>query len=156
MLVVLAAVVAALAFARLRYSGSAPAMPAASCNADLWKHVYRPERLSVLQACTSVVGRVASVRRAADGDLHIALDPDRKSVLNLVNVMHSHRHLIVEVACQHTPSNGGALTACAGFNPPATLVKVGDRVRVTGAYVTDRDNGWNEIHPVTSIETVGP
>jgi hypothetical protein len=25
---------------------------------------------------------------------------------------------------------------------------------VTGAYVTDRDNGWNEIHPVTRIEVL--
>jgi hypothetical protein len=23
-----------------------------------------------------------------------------------------------------------------------------------GAYVTDRENGWNELHPVTRIETL--
>jgi hypothetical protein len=34
------------------------------------------------------------------------------------------------------------------------IPNVGDRVRVTGAYVTDRDNGWREIHPVTRIEKI--
>jgi hypothetical protein len=27
----------------------------------------------------------------------------------------------------------------------------GKHVRITGAYVTDMEHGWNEIHPVTSI-----
>jgi hypothetical protein len=26
------------------------------------------------------------------------------------------------------------------------------RVRVTGPYVLDREHGWREIHPVTSLE----
>jgi hypothetical protein len=157
MLVVLAVLVALFASARLRYSGMAPVkLPAVKCNADLWKHVYRPERLSIVEACTAVAGRVVSVRRESDGDLHIALDPDHKSVSNLVNAMHAHGDLAVEVICEHAPAHGDAITACAGFNPQVTIPKVGDRVRVTGAYVTDRDNGWNEIHPVTSIETLGP
>ena len=33
-----------------------------------------------------------------------------------------------------------------------TAPRIGDRVRITGSYVTDRDNGWNEIHPVSRIE----
>jgi hypothetical protein len=27
----------------------------------------------------------------------------------------------------------------------------GKHVEITGAYVTDVEHGWNEIHPVTSI-----
>ena len=42
---------------------------------------------------------------------------------------------------------------CNGFTQsiykPAMLHK---HVVVTGAYVTDAEHGWNEIHPVTSIE----
>jgi hypothetical protein len=45
-----------------------------------------------------------------------------------------------------------AKAPCSGFHPQITIPGVGDRVRVTGAYVTDRDNGWNEIHPVMRIE----
>jgi hypothetical protein len=74
-------------------------------------------------------------------------------VLNIINRLHTHGHLVVEVICQgDTPSGGDAVAACAGFTPQVAIPKAGDHVRVTGAYVTDRDNGWNEIHPVTRIE----
>jgi len=31
---------------------------------------------------------------------------------------------------------------------------VGAHVRVTGAYVTDREHGWHELHPVWQISPV--
>ena len=139
--------------AKLRYAGKATVkLPAADCNADLWKHVYAPERLLVIEACTVINGRVVSVHRASDGDLHIGLDPEQKSTLNLVNVMHAQRRLIVEAVCDHPSAASGSAAACAGFTSQITAPRVGDRIRVTGAYVTDRDNGWNEIHPVTRME----
>jgi hypothetical protein len=141
--------------ARLRYPGKAVVKLApADCNADLWKHVYSPERLGVIEACTAVAGRVVSVHRAVDGDLHIGLDPEQKSTLNLINVMHAQRRLIVEVVCDHPSVKNQAGPACEGFTSSITAPNIGDRIRVTGAYVTDRDNGWNEIHPVTRIETL--
>jgi hypothetical protein len=156
-LVVVAVLVVVFVSAKLRYSGVTPVkLPARDCNPDLWKHVYSPERLRVAEPCTAVTGRVVSMGRASDGDLHIALDPDRKSVLNLVNAIHTHGELVVEVVCEHVPANGDALAACVGYNSQVTIPKAGDRVRVTGAYVTDHDNGWNEVHPVTSIENLGP
>jgi len=152
-LAVLLTLIALFIAARLRYSGKATVkLPPADCNADLWKHVYSPERLGVIEACTAVDGRVVSVHRAADGDLHIGLDPDQKSILSLTNVMHAQRHLIVEVICDHPSGKNQAGAACEGFASSITAPNVGDHVRVTGAYVTDRDNGWNEIHPVTRIE----
>src|SRR5580765_7879722 len=82
---VLLALIGLFVAAKLRYSGTATVkLPAADCNADLWKHVYAPERLRVIEACTAVDGRVVSVHRASDGDLHIGLDPEQKSILNLV------------------------------------------------------------------------
>ena len=155
MMAVLVAVVALLLVARLRYSGKATVkLPADNCDANLWKHVYRPERLRVIEACTAVEGRVVSVRRESDGDVTIALDPEHKSVLNLVNAMHARGELVVEVICEHAPEGGDAAAACAGITSQVTLPKIGERVRVTGAYVTDRHNGWNEVHPVTRIETL--
>jgi hypothetical protein len=155
MMAVLAALVALFLMARLRYSGKTTVkLPAENCNGDLWRHVYRAERLRIIEACTAVDGRVVSVRRGSDGDLHIALDPEHKSVLNLVNAMHAHGDLVVEVICEHAPAAVDAATACAAFTSQVTIPKIGDRVRVTGAYVTDRDNGWNELHPVTRIETL--
>ena len=86
--------------------------------------------------------------------MHIGLDPDSKSVLNLVNVAHGHGHLVVELICDHTPSDTDASPACRGFTSTIAAPNVDDRVRVTGAYVTDRDNGWNEIHPVTRLQVL--
>lgn len=152
---VLVALVALFIAARLLYPGKATVkLPAADCNADLWKHVYSPERLYVIEACTAVAGRVVSVHRAADGDLHIGLDPEQKSILNLTNVMHAQRHLIVEVVCDHPSVKNQTGTACQGFVSAIAAPNIGDHVRITGAYVTDRDNGWNEVHPVTRIETL--
>ena len=150
---VLLTFVALFIAAKLRYPGKPTLKLAAeNCNADLWKHVYSPERLRVIEACTAVEGRVVSVHRAADGDLHIGLDPEQKSILNLTNVMHAQRHLIVEVVCDHPSVKNQAGPACEGFASTITAPNIGDRVRVIGAYVTDSDNGWNEIHPVTRIE----
>lgn len=152
---VLLTLIALFIAARLRYPGKADVkLPAADCNADLWKHVYSPERLAVIEPCTAVTGRVVSVHRAMDGDLHVGLDPDQKSVLNLTNAMHAQSHLIVEVVCDHPSARSQAAAACERFVSNITAPNVGDHVRVTGAYVTDRDDGWNEIHPVTRIETL--
>ena len=152
---VLLALAALFVAARLRYPGKATVkLPPAECNADLWKRVYSPDRLRVIEACTAVEGRVASVHRAADGDLHIGLDPEQKSILNLTNVMHAQRRLIVEAVCDHTSSRNEPSAACAGYASQIAAPAVGDRIRVTGAYVTDLDNGWNEVHPVTRIETL--
>lgn len=154
-LAVLGALILVFLMAKLRYAGTATVkLQAESCDPDLWKHVYEKDRLRVVQECTAVEGRVVSLHRASDGDLDIALDPENKSVLNLINVMHARRKLVVEIICDHTPKNAesDAQVACRDFHPQITIPNVGDRVRVTGAYVTDRDLGWNEVHPVTRIE----
>lgn len=152
---VLIALLGLIGLWRFRYPGKASAKLAAeSCNSDLWQHVYEKDRLKVVEACTAVDGRVVSLHRASDGDLHIALAPDRKSVLNLINVFHSHGELVVEIICEHTPADAVEKAACADFQSQVAIPNVGDRVRVTGAYVTDSENGWREIHPVTRIETI--
>jgi len=106
----------------------------------------------VLEPCTAVEGKVAFVHRNSDGDVHIGLDPEDKSVLNLVNVTHGQRKLVIEIICEHTPAQPNAQASCGDFHSQIPVPDVGERVRITGAYVTDRDNGWNEIHPVTRIE----
>jgi len=97
---------------------------------------------------------VVSVHRAQDGDLHIWLDPDQKSVLNLLNVLHAQGHLILESVCDHPSNDSAPAAACAGFTSQITAPQIGDRIRATGSYVTERDNGWNEIHPLTKIEVL--
>jgi hypothetical protein len=155
LLTVIVLLIAAFIALTYRYRGKAPVKLAASqCDAELWKHVYRPERLKVIEPCTAVEGRVETVHRAIDGDLHIGLQPDQKSVLNLINVVHAQRRLIAEAVCDHPPGKNEARSACADFTSTIPSPTVGDRVRVTGAYVKDTENGWNEIHPVTRIEVL--
>lgn len=137
---------------RLRYPGKvAIRLPPGECNAELWNHIGEPERLRMIASCTAVEGRVVSLRRAADGDVHIELDPYNKSVLNLANVMHTHGHLVVEIICEHNPEDAGSAAACSGLTSQVLIPRVNDYIRVTGSYVTDREYGWNEIHPVTRI-----
>ncbi len=70
----------------------------------------------------------------------------------MLNAIHTQGTLVVEVICQHDSEE--SREACGGYRATAAVPKVGEQVRVTGSYVTDRDNGWNEIHPVSSIEVV--
>jgi hypothetical protein len=154
--ITLAALVALIAFylvARHRYAGRAPVkLQAENCDRGLWKHIGEKEKLHIVEECTAVEGRVAALSRAVDGDLYIELDPEQKSVLNLFNVMNGRSNLAVEVICEHAPANTAEQAACGAFHSQITIPKSGDRVRVIGAYVTDRHYGWREVHPVTRIE----
>jgi hypothetical protein len=153
LLAVLVVIIALVLVVKLRFTGKPRVkLPAEKCDATLWKHVYEPERLHVIEACTAVEGTVVSVRRAQDGDMHIALAPDHKSVLSFANAFHADGNLIVEVVCEHPPEHEEPKRACEGFVSQVTIPKTGDRIRVTGSYVTDSEYGWNEIHPVTRIE----
>lgn len=147
------ALVALFVAAKIRYAGRTPVkLPAADCHNGLWNHVYERQRLHVVEPCTAVDGRVTALARSWDGDMHIDLDPDRKSVLNPVNAIHGGGKLVVEIICEHVPNRPDAKRACAGFHSQITIPKVNDRIRVVGAYVTDVEHGWREVHPVTRIE----
>jgi len=152
-LFLLLVVIAVVIHARLHFRGKPQeVLPTSECDASLWDHTYEKQRLHVIAPCVAVEGKVVNVRQAEDGDLHISLNPDRKSVLNLVNVVHAHRTLVAESVCEHAPEDDSARNACGNFHPQITAPRIGDHVRVVGAYVTDTDNGWNEIHPVSRIE----
>ena len=139
----------------LRFPGKAAAkLNSRVCDAELWSHVYEKDRLHVIEDCVAVEGRVLSIHYNSDGDVHIGLEPQDKSVLNLINVIHAHRELIVEVICDHPPTKESAKQACKNFRSKVTIPKIGERIRVSGSYVTDRELGWREIHPVTKIEVL--
>lgn len=147
----------------------APVAPLAAmsifCDHSLWGHVYTgdrrrfsqpQDRLKVIQGCVSVTGTIASARPEKDGDFHIRLrlDPQYSSMLNAKNKSGQHGALVVEPVCMNPVKQRDTLRehVCDGFSQhvytPDMLRK---RVRVTGAYVTDMEHGWTEIHPVTSI-----
>ena len=75
-----------------------------------------------------------------DGDLHIALATDGV-LTNAVNRSRQGGNLVAEFM----PRDGGHL--------PTPVV--GERIRLTGAWVLDANHGWNELHPVWSETRAG-
>jgi hypothetical protein len=110
---------------------------------DVLAGVYHPERLRVLAPCRIAAGSVVRVRHEPDGDLHIdvALDAAYSSLIDEVNRSERDGALVVEFMAR----DGGHLPTPA----------VGDHIRLTGAWVDDTDHGWNELHPVWSVQING-
>ena len=128
-----------------------PPQGSAGCDATLWHAVYHPQRLEIIEACKTVEGVIDRVLREGDGDLHIRLDVEDKSLLNARNVSGQHGMLVLEPICQKKVTQADAIEACLNYAGPFFEVRAGMRVRVTGAYVLDHEHGWMEIHPVTSL-----
>lgn len=144
----------------------APSPPAASpaCDSSLWKHVYEgdhrrfgkpQDRLQVVDECVVVTGTIESARPEPDGDIHIRLrlDPQFADMINSRNRSGQHGDLVLEPVCVNQPTQRDTIDehACDGFNQTFDRSLVGQHVQVVGAYVTDMEHGWNEVHPVTSI-----
>ncbi len=140
------------------FSGSATFSTTGSsgCDPSLWSHVYNSSRLTVNQSCVTITGTVANKISEADGDIHIRVTVDAaySYMLNNSNVSGQHGDMVVEPVCTHTITQADAVSACTGFSNTVYIPNVGEHVVIVGAYVTDQNHGWNEIHPVTSI-TVG-
>ena len=124
------------------------------CDPELWKRVYNPERLEVLDQCRDVTGVIEELDQNEDGDTHmlLKLDVGQELPLSKKNVKKKNGDLVVEVVCANPVTDKKAKAACAGYTNQVTIPKVGDRVKVTGSYVNDSHNEWNEIHPVSRIE----
>lgn len=133
--------------------------------------VYLPERLQVLDRCSTVSGTVDCLRAEPDGDLHIRLrlDPPFEAFLRPANSLqtcadHPGPHLVIEIIPQHShgllfrENNADA----GGFLTPSTP-DPGSHIKVTGPHVIDKNllhrveyqgrpaENWAEIHPAWAI-----
>ena len=112
---------------------------------DVLEGVYDPERLKVLSSCEEAIGIVEDSDIADDDDLKLFLDVEGgyKKLLNEENYDRANGLLVVEVIPDDQDSSS--------IQTP----EEGDRVRVVGAWVTDRGaGGWNEIHPAWKVEVL--
>ena len=134
-------------------SGNFTTTSGSTCDASLWNHVYNSTRLIVNQQCITVTGTVANKITEADGDIHIrvTIDPAYQYMINSANVSGQHGDLVVEPLCVANVTQTDAIASCTGYTNTVYIPNVGERVQITGSYVTDNNHGWNEIHPVTSI-----
>ena len=130
------------------------ASTAGGCNDALWKQVYDPSRLQVLDKCKVVTGVIEESNADEDGDQHmlLKLDKGQKDLLTKRNEKKKQGDLVIEVVCANKITRKKAMGACTGYTNNISLPAVGDHVRVTGSYVIDSHNGWAEIHPVSKIE----
>ena len=135
---------------------ASPQASATQCDQTLWQYIYHPARLQVLDQCISVTGTVEEVRKEADGDVHVLfrLDQQFELLLNEKNISGQHGDLILEPICQGKVRQADAEEPCSRYDGPYFEPQIGQRYLVSGTYVHDLDHGWNELHPVTSMQPV--
>lgn len=108
---------------------------------DVLAGVYHPKRLQVVKTCQEVTGKVVAVRHESDGDYHInvQVDPAYSALIKDGNRRYQRGALVVEII----PAD----------QKQVKVPKVGQRVRVIGAYVLDKQHyRWAEIHPAWVVE----
>jgi hypothetical protein len=107
-----------------------------------------------LDPCITVTGTVDEVRKEADGDIHIRfrLDQQFASLLNEKNISRQQGDLILEPIRQGRVRQADAAEPCNRYSGPYFEPEIGQRYLVSRAYVHDADHGWNELHPITSMQ----
>lgn len=108
-----------------------------TCDTNPLRHIYRPQRLTVVQKCVRVSGTVVAWRHEHDGDYHVAMKMDGKGWVNSVNTKKQHGFTVVE------------------FIPldPRPKFKAGQRLVMLGTKVLDKQHGgWVELHPVFEVK----
>jgi hypothetical protein len=153
------AVVATLAVLYSASSVKAANGGAGTCNASLWQFVYHAYRLTGTRPCITVTGVVDTFKAEPDGDFHLGLrlQASNSNLLNSQNVGVQHGDLVVEAVCQGNVTQQDVidLRTCNGYTGPHFQLSSrnkGQTVTVTGTFVSDGIHGWNEIHPVSSVQ----
>ena len=134
--------------------GSPAAATADGCDPAISARVYNPERLAVTNQCITATGTIAELDQNEDGDTHmlLKLDAGQEDLINKKNEKKKGGNLVVEVVCSAPVTEKKVGSICSGYTNPVHIPKVGDAVKVTGTFVNDSHNGWNEIHPASKIE----
>ena len=124
------------------------------CDTSLWKYVYNPERLQVIDKCKTVTGVIEESNADEDGDQHmlLKLDSGQEDLLTTKNAKKKQGDLVIEAVCANKVMLTKVGNTCNGYINHIQLPKVGAHVKVTGSYVLDTNNGWTEIHPITKLE----
>ena len=127
-----------------------------NCKTSLWRYVYNPSRLEIVDSCISVTGIIEESKAEDDGDQHmlLKLDAGQADLLNKRNVKKKMDDLVLEVVCANKIKDKKAKKTCKGYMNNVNLESVGAHVKVTGSYVIDSHNGWAEIHPVSKMEKI--
>ena len=126
------------------------------CDTSLWRYVYNPSRLEVIDYCRTVTGVIEESNADDDGDQHmlLKLDDGQEGLLIKKNIKKKQGDLVIEAVCANKVLLKKVGTTCNGYVNHIQLPNVGDHVSVTGSLVNDTHNGWNEIHPIMKIDPI--
>lgn len=140
------------------------ALPAQTCDPDVWGHVYHAQRLKVVQQCVTVTGTLVDAthgrnkdgaRHEADGDTHawLRLDPGQEKLLLPGNLSTQQGNMVFELVCYYRVTQADAKPACQNYRSKVKLPPLGSHVELTGALIEDLDHKpiHREIHPVSAI-----
>jgi len=99
------------------------------------------EDLRVLSECQEATGVVMHTKKMDDGDFKffLKLDDKFKFLTNEKNNDKTDGFLVVEIVPPDQGKSG------------IILPKEGDHVHIWGAWVTDKQKGWHEIHPTWKV-----
>ncbi len=124
------------------------------CDTSLWKYVYNPKRLRVIETCKTVTGVIEESSADEDGDQHmlLKLDKGQEKILTKRNIKKKQGDLVIEAVCANKTSLKKVGNTCDGYINKIQIPELGEHVKVTGSLVIDTHNGWAEIHPITKIE----
>ncbi len=124
------------------------------CDTTLWRYVYNPERLQIVDKCKTVTGIIEESSADEDGDQHmlLKLDNGQEDLLTKKNKKKKQGDLVIEAVCANKTTLKKVGNTCNGYINKIQIPKLGDHVKVTGSLVIDSHNGWSEIHPITKIE----
>jgi hypothetical protein len=104
---------------------------------NIFKKVYDPKRFKVLSTCEHVIGTVRHVSHEPDGDYKFDLKV-KGQYKKLAKG--NNGDLVVEIIPKDQHHSSGIV-----------LPKNGDKIEVYGAWVIDKPQGWNEIHPAWKV-----
>lgn len=125
------------------------------CDQSLWTHVYKPERFTGDKKCTTVKGVVRAVKAETDGSYTVQFKLDAGqplALLNDKNMTLQNGCMVLVIICAHRPiALADAVKSCGTYENRIKVPNVGDHLQATGTYVTDTDNGWNELLPVSGL-----
>jgi hypothetical protein len=126
------------------------------CDTSLWKYVYNPERLQVIDQCKTVTGVIEESNADEDGDQHmlLKLDGEQDDLLTKRNLKKKQGDLVIEAVCVNNVLLKKVGNTCKGYINHIQLPELGEHVKVTGVLVVDSHNGWSEIHPITKLEKI--